>query len=95
VGKVVRFRKPHRLTPELLEDLLRIHASCVHDQEGRCGLHLSVSSLCWEINQATGLANEEDRGFKRHDPLCAARPLRTPFIEEGIRQVESMFEEEE
>ena len=41
-----------------------------------------------------GLANEEDKGFKRHDPMCAARPLRTPFVEEGIRQVESMQEEE-
>ena len=95
MGKVVPFRKTRRMTPELLGDLLRIHASCVHDQEGKCGLLLSVSSLCWEVNQACGLANEEDKGFKRHDPLCAARPLRTPFVEDGIRQVESMFEEEE
>ncbi len=89
-----RDRKPRRLTPQLLDDLLRIHASCVHDQEGRCGLLLSVNSLCWEINQATGLANDEDRGFKRHSETCAARPLRTPFIEDGIRQVESMYEED-
>jgi hypothetical protein len=87
-------RKPRRLTPELLEDLLRIHATCVHDQEGRCGLLLSVSSLCWEINLSCGLANDEDKGFKRHDPMCAARPLRTPFVEEGIRLVESMHEED-
>jgi hypothetical protein len=89
-----RKRKPRRLTPELLEDLLRIHASCPHDQEGKCGLLLSVSSLCWEINLSCGLANDEDKGFKRHDPLCAARPLRTPFVEEGIRLVESMHEED-
>ena len=89
-----RERKPRRLTPELLEDLLRIHASCAHDQEGRCGLLLSVSSLCWEINLSCGLANDEDKGFKRHDPMCAARPLRTPFVEEGIRLVESMHEED-
>jgi len=89
-----RERKTRRLTPQLLDDLLRIHASCVHDQEGKCGLLLSVSSLCWEINQATGLANDEDRGFKRHSETCAARPLRTPFIEDGIRQVESMVEED-
>jgi hypothetical protein len=94
VGKVVQFHKPQRLTPELLENLLRIHASCTHDQEGKCGLLLSVNSLCWEINQATGLANDEDRGFKRHSEMCAARPLRTPFVEDGIRQVESMFEED-
>ena len=73
---------------------LRIHASCAHDQEGKCGLLLSVSSLCWEINLSCGLANDEDKGFKRHDPMCAARPLRTPFVEEGIRQAESMHEED-
>jgi hypothetical protein len=94
VGKVVKFRKPRRLTPELLEDLLRIHASCAHDQEGKCGLLISVSSLTWEINQACGLADDTDKGFKRHDTMCAARPLRTPFVEDGIRQVESMFEED-
>ena len=87
-------RKPRRLTPELLEDLLRIHASCAHDQEGRCGLLISVSSLTWEINLSCGLANDEDKGFKRHDPMCAARPLRTPFVEEGIRLAESMHEED-
>jgi hypothetical protein len=90
-----RGRKPIRMTPELLDDLLRIHASCVHDQEGKCGLLLSVSSLCWEINQACGLADDTDKGFKRHDPMCAARPLRTPFVEEGCRLVDSMFEEED
>ena len=89
-----RDRKPRRLTPELLEDLLRIHASCVHDAEGKCGLLMSVSSLCWEINLSCGIGNDEDRGFKRHDPMCAARPLRTPFVEEGIRLVDSMHEED-
>jgi hypothetical protein len=87
-------RKPRRLTPELLDDLLRIHASCVHDQEGKCGLLISISSLTWEINQACGLADDTDKGFKRHDPMCAARPLRTPFVEEGCRLVDSMFEED-
>ena len=94
MGKVVKFHKPRRLTPELLEDLLRIHASCVHDAEGKCGLLMSVSSLCWEINLSCGIGNDEDRGFKRHDPMCAARPLRTPFVEEGIRLVKSMHEED-
>ncbi len=89
-----RERKPVRMTPELLDDLLRIHASCVHDQEGKCGLLLSVSSLCWEINQACDLSDDTDKGFKRRDPTCAARPLRTPFVEDGIRQVESMFEKD-
>jgi hypothetical protein len=89
-----RDRKSRRLTPELLDDLLRIHASCVHDQKGKCGLLISVSSLTWEINQACGLADDTDKGFKRRDPMCAARPLRTPFVEEGCSLVESMFEED-
>jgi hypothetical protein len=87
-------REPRRLTPELLDDLFRIHASCVHDQEGKCGLLISISSLTWEINQACGLADDTDKGFKRHDPMCAARPLRMPFVEDGRRLVDSMFEED-
>jgi hypothetical protein len=71
------------MTPELLAELLRIHSSCVHDQEGRCPLLVSVHSLCWEINQAMGCANEEDKGFRRHDPMCSARPLTCNFNEEG------------
>jgi hypothetical protein len=90
-----RERKPRRMTPELLEDLLRIHASCVHGAEGKCGLLLSVSSLCWEINLSCGIGNDEDRGFRRHDPMCAARPLQTPLMEEGLRLADSMNEEEE
>jgi hypothetical protein len=86
--------KPRRLTPELLDDLLRIHASCVHDQQGKCGLLISISSLTSEINQGCGLADDTDKGFKRHDPMCAARPLRTPFVEKGCRLVDSMFEED-
>ena len=70
-----------RMTPGLLSELLRIHASCVHDQEGRCPLLVSTS-LCWEINLALGLGNEEDKAFKRHDPMCAARPLTVRFDRE-------------
>ncbi len=71
-----------RMTPELLEELLRIHMSCVHDQEGRCPLLISVRSLCWEINQVMGCANEEDRGFRRHSEMLAARPLICDFDKE-------------
>src|ERR1035438_8180437 len=48
-----RERKPRRMTPSLLSELIAVHSSCVHDQEGRCPLLVSVASLCWEINQAT------------------------------------------
>jgi len=75
--------KRPRMTPRLLAELIAVHSSCVHDQEGKCPLLVSVSSLCWEINQAMGAANDEDRAFKRHDPMCAARPLgRDRFKEE-------------
>ncbi len=59
------------------------------------GLLLSVSSLCWEINLSCGLGNEIDKGFKRHSEMCAARPLRTPLVEEGLRLADSMNEEED
>lgn len=77
-----RGRKPRRMTPQLLSELIAVHSSCVHDQEGRCPLLVSVASLCWEINQATGVANDEDRAFKRHDPMSAARPLGRDRFEE-------------
>ena len=82
--KVVRIEeeKPRRMTPQLLSELIAVHSSCVHDQEGRCPLLVSVASLCWEINQAMGVANDEDRTFKRHDPMCAARPLGRDRFEE-------------
>jgi hypothetical protein len=81
VGKVIRFRKPRRLTPAVLEELIRIHSSCVHDQEGRCGLQLSIRSLVWEINQFCNIGDAEDNAFKRRDPMMAARPLKCPFEE--------------
>ena len=78
---------PRRLTPGLLAELISVHSLCVHDQEGRCPLLVSIASLCWEINLALGLGNEEDRGFRRVDPMCAARPLgRDRFEEEDVFQ---------
>ena len=98
MAKIIPFRTPRRLTPEIVGELIRIHSSCVHDQEGRCGLQLSVSSLCWELNQAANIGNEEDNSFKRHDPMCAARPLSDHDIEriiEGVRITDSMTEDSE
>jgi hypothetical protein len=74
-----------RMTPQLLSELIAVHSSCVHDRAGRCPLLVSVvsvTSLCSEINQAMGVANDEDRAFKRHDPMCAARPLGRDRFEE-------------
>ena len=94
----VKVREPRRLTPEIVGELLRIHSSCVHDQEGKCPLLVSVPSLTWELNQAANIGNEEDNAFKRHDPMCAARPLSDHDIEriiEGRRLADSMNEEPE
>lgn len=93
MGKLIPFRKPRRLTPEIVGELLSIHSSCVHDQEHRCPLLVSVRSLTWELNQAANIGNEEDNAFKRHDPMCAARPLSLEKILEGIALADSMNEE--
>ena len=94
----VKVREPRRLTPELVGELLRIHSSCVHSQEHRCPLLVSVKSLTWELNQAANIGNEEDNAFKRHDVMCAARPISDHDIErafEGRRLADSMNEEPE
>jgi hypothetical protein len=68
-----------RMTPEVLTDLLMVHSNCLMDQKRRCPLMISVRSLCWEVNRFCNLASEEDAGFKRHDPMLAARPLNRIF----------------
>jgi hypothetical protein len=75
-GRGKKRRKPRRLTPTLLMELIAVHSQCVHDQEGRCPLVIFIKPLAWEINQALGLGNEEDNAFRRIDPMCAAKPLR-------------------
>jgi hypothetical protein len=64
VNKIIPFRKPRRLTPEIVGELLRIHSSCVHDQKRKCPLLVSVRSLTWELNQVANIGNEEDNAFK-------------------------------
>jgi len=59
--------KPSRMTPELLAELIAVHSQCVHDQRGRCALTVFVRPLCWEINQAMGVGDDEDKGFRRVD----------------------------
>lgn len=95
LAKIMPFRKPRRLTPEIVGELLRIHSSCAHDQAGKCPLLVSVSSLTWELNQAANIGDETDNSFTRHDPMCAARPLSDHDIEriiEGRRLADSMNE---
>lgn len=95
MAKAIPFRKPLRLTPELVAELLSVHASCVHAQQNRCPLLVNVKSLTWELNQAANVGNEEDRGFRRTgaDGLCAARPLPLEKILAGLALAESMYEE--
>ena len=97
MGKLVPFRKPRRLTPEVLAELLSVHLCCVHSQEQRCPLLISPA-LVWEINLFCGLANEEDKGFRRTgacDGMLAARPMSLGKILEGFALADSMNEEPE
>jgi len=58
----------------------------------------SVSSLTWELNRAANIGDETDNAFKRHDEMCAARPLSDHDVErivEGRRLADSMNEEPE
>jgi hypothetical protein len=64
-----------RVTSNLLAELLAIHAQCVLDQQGKCTLTVFMQPLAWELNRALGLANDEDKGFRRVDEMCAAQPL--------------------
>lgn len=68
--------RPRRMTPALLAGLISIHSSCVHSQQNRCPLLISINSLCWEINNAMNVTDEEDRSLRRCDGMCAAKPLR-------------------
>lgn len=85
MGKLVRFdparkpKPPRRTTPETLTELLMVHSQYVYDQQGKCPMIISIRSLVWEINQFMGVANEEDKGFKRHSEMLAARPLNRVF----------------
>ena len=97
MAKIIPFRKPCRLTPEIVGEL-RIHSSCIHDRTGKCPLLISVSSLTWELNQAANIGDETENSFKRHDEMCAARPISDHDIEralEGRRIADSMNEEPE
>lgn len=67
--------RPRRITPALLAELISIHSSCVHSQQNRCPLLISINSLCREINNAMNVT-EEDRSLRRCDGTCAAKPLR-------------------
>lgn len=68
--------RPRRMTPALLAELISIHSSCVHSQQNRCPLLISINSLCWEINNTMNVTDEEDRSLRRCDGMCAAKPLR-------------------
>jgi hypothetical protein len=66
MAKIIDFetwKRVHRMTPELLAELFSVHASCVHAQENRCPLLVSIKSLCWELNQVMGVANERIAAF--------------------------------
>jgi hypothetical protein len=68
-------KKPERITPEALGELIRRSAVCVHDQEGRCPLVLFTQVMAWELNVYFGVGDEEDRAFRRCGDTDAAKAL--------------------
>lgn len=65
-----------RITPEALAELISRHAQCVLDQKQKCPLVLFCQPMAWELNEFFGVGNDKDRAFRRHDPMCDAKPLR-------------------
>ena len=106
-GKRKRRRRRERITPEALMELIGRHSHCVLDQHqpSRCPLAMFTPAMAWELNVFFGVANEEDKGFRRCDPMPAAKPLSDHGAveadhtqwrkEEGQRLVDSMFEEDD
>ena len=73
---LVRERKPRRLTPEVLTELLMVHSCCADGSAGQCPMLLSVKSLCWEINRVQGTSRPRRTRVSSATARCAAaRPL--------------------
>lgn len=70
-------RQPERITPEALMELIGRHSFCVLDQHqpSRCPLVMFTPAMAWELNVFFGCASEEDKAFRRCDPMPAAKPL--------------------
>lgn len=77
-------RRPERITPEALVELIGRHSFCVLDQHrpSRCPLVMFTPAMAWELNVFFGVANEEDRAFRRCDDMPAAKPLSDHSVEE-------------
>lgn len=100
-------RRPERITPEALMELIGRHSHCVLDQHqpSRCPLVMFTPAMAWELNVYFGVANEEDKAFRRCDPMPAAKPLSDHGAvevdpaqwkkDEEQRLADSMFEEDD
>lgn len=102
MARVVSFRKvpvrrPRRMNPQLLAELIAIHSQCPLQAQGKCGLTIFTAPLVWELHKAMNLADETDRAFRRVDPMCAARPLEPQRFETMMPEeiVDSIMEEPE
>ncbi|MGB7728998.1 MAG: hypothetical protein WBL50_13265 [Candidatus Acidiferrum sp.] len=73
-------RKPERITPEALGELIRRSTVCVRDQSGKCPLVLFTQVMAWELNVFFGVGNKEDKGFRRYGD--SAKPLGPEHEEE-------------
>lgn len=102
MARVVSFRKvpvrrPRRMNPQLLAELIAIHSQCPLQAQGKCGLTIFTAPLVWELHKAINRADETDRAFRRVDPMCAARPLEPQRFETMMPEeiVDSIMEEPE
>ena len=93
----VPVRKPRRMNPQLLAELIAIHSQCPLQQKGKCGLTIFTAPLVWELHKAMNIADETDKAFRRVDPMCAARPLEPQRFETMTPEeiAESITEEPE
>ena len=93
----VPVRKPRRMNPQLLAELIAIHSQCPLQQKGKCGLTIFTAPLVWELHKAMNIADETDKAFRRVDPMCAARSLEPQRFETMTPEeiAESITEEPE
>lgn len=90
-------RKPRRMNPQLLAELIAIHSQCPLQQKGTCGLTIFTAPLVWELHKAMNIADETGKALRRVDPMCAARPLEPQRFETMTPEqiAESITEEPE
>lgn len=70
-------KRPERITPEALMELIGRHSFCVLDQHqpSRCPLVMFTPAMARELNVSFGCASAEDKAFRRCDTMPSAKTL--------------------